>query len=333
MKIRCILKDTIKMKLILSILLIIVSDFIFATDYSKQKNWAALPDMTDNADWTPQGLKEEQAAAQVDVFFIHPTTDVTGFKGNANIDNNFINQQTDNYSIKYQASVFNGSCKVYAPRYRQAALHNFFTKNSDRSQQAFDVAYEDVKEAFEYYLKNYNHGRPIIIAGHSQGSKHAQRLLQEFFDGTPLQKQLVEAYIIGYPTHENQFQFLKVSEHPEDFGGYISYCTFGQDSKILDIVPDYNGAVSVNPLNWSTDNVFVSGKENLGSLSKKSGEIISNYFGAKNGNGILEIQKPPEGGFIPMVMKNYHLFDYSLFYINIRENVALRIKNFLKSNK
>lgn len=320
-------------KLFAFMLLLTANMYVFAIDYSNSDNWAALPDRADNADWTPSGLKDEQANALVDVFFIHPTTDVTGFKGNASIDNKAINRQTDNFSIKYQASVFNGSCKVYAPRYRQAALHNFFSKNSERSKEAIDLAYEDVKEAFEYYLKNYNHGRPIIIAGHSQGSRHAQRLLQEFFDGTPLQKQLVEAYIIGFPTHENQFQYLKVSQTPDDVGGYVSYCTFGQDSKIADVVSDYNNAVSVNPLSWTTDKEFVSGKENKGSLSGKNGGIIHTVFGAKNGNGILEIQKPQEGGFVPMVMKNYHIYDYSLFYMNIRENVAGRIKKYLEYNK
>ena len=180
------------------------------------------------------------------------------------------------------------------------------------------------------WLMVESHGRPIIIAGHSQGSKDAQRLLQEFFDGTPLQKQLVEAYIIGYPTHENQFQFLKVSESAGDVGGYISYCTFGQDTKIADIMPNYLGAVVVNPLSWTTDREFVAGTENKGSLSNKSNEIIHIMVGAKNANGWLEIQKPQEGGFVPMVMKNYHIYDYALFYMNIRENVALRIENYLK---
>lgn len=320
------------MKLIYCFILILISNPFFATDYSNTQNWAALPTKQDNADWTPSGLSNKQDSAQVDVFFIHPTTDVTGFKGNASLDTKSINNQTDNFSIKYQASVFNESCKVYAPRYRQAALNNFFTKNTENSQKAFDLAYQDVKEAFEYYLKNYNNGRPIIIAGHSQGSMHAQRLLREFFDGKPLQKQLVEAYIIGFPTHENQFQFLKISETADTFGGYISYSTFGMDSKIVKTIPEYNNAVSVNPLNWSTNKEFVMAQENEGSLTKKSNEIVKHLFGAKNGNGILEIQKPGEG-FVPMVLKNYHIYDYSLFYINIRENVALRIKKYLEQYK
>ena len=320
------------MRLIYFFILTTICNLIFATDYSNQQNWAALPTMKDNADWTPNGLTNKQDSAQVDVFFIHPTTDVTGFKGNANIDNKAINNQTDDFSIKYQASVFNESCKVYAPRYRQAALHNFFTKNNETSQKAFDIAYQDIKAAFEYYLKNYNNGKPIIIAGHSQGSMHAQRLLREYFDGKPLQNQLVEAYIIGFPTHENQFQDLKISEKADTFGGYISYSTFGMDSKIISVVPEYNNAVSVNPLNWTTNKEFVSSQENKGSLTRKSNELVKHLFGAKNGNGIVEIQKPGEG-FVPMTMKNYHIYDYSLFYINIRENVALRIKKYFEYNK
>ena len=320
-------------KQIIILLFAAISLSCFATDYSKQENWAALPTIQDNADWTPKGLINSQDSAMVDVFFIHPTTDVAGFKGNANIENKMINKQTDNFSIKYQASVFNESCKVYAPRYRQAALNNFFSKNSDRAKEAFDFAYQDIKEAFEFYLKNYNNGRPIVIAGHSQGSMHAQRLLKEFFDGKPLQKQLVEAYIIGFPTYETQFQFLKVSQTPNDFGGYISYSTFGTDSKIATIAPEYNNAISVNPLNWTTEKIFVAGNSQQGSLSKKSDEIIHTVFGAKNANGILEIQKPQDGGFVPMIMKNYHLYDYSLFYMNIRENVKLRIQQYLEYNK
>ncbi len=302
-----------------------------AIDYSLQQNWAALPTMQDNADWTPEGLINKQDSALVDVFFLHPTSAFTGFKGNADINDNLVNKQTDKYSIKYQASVYNESCKVYAPRYRQAVLNNFFTKNTERAQEAFNVAYADIKAAFEYYLKHYNNGRPIIIAGHSQGSKHAQRLLQEFFDGKPLHKQLVEAYIVGFPTKATQFQFLKVSEKADTFGGYVSYSTFGQDSKIATIALDYNSAVSVNPLSWSTDKLFVTGKEHKGVLQPKTGKIIHTYFGAKNGIGILEIQKPQEGNFVPMVMKNYHTHDYSLFYMNIRENVALRIKKYFDS--
>ncbi len=322
------------MKWIYLFVSISIHQLIFATDYSKAEHWASLPDKQDAADWVPanSGLKNNQDSAQVDVFYIHPTTDLTGFSGNASLDDQRVNKATDEFPIQYQASVFNGSCKIYAPRYRQAVLNNFFKKNTESAQQAFDTAYKDIKDAFEYYLKHYNNGRPIIIAGHSQGSKHAQHLLQDFFDGTPLQKQLVEAYIIGYPTKQEQFIFLKVSEKADTFGGYISYCTFGQDAKI-DWMKEYNNAVVVNPLSWKTDKIFVSAKENKGSLDRQTDKIITNVCGAKCSNGILEIQKPESGHFTSLGFKNYHLHDYGLFYINIRQNVALRIQKYMENQK
>ena len=53
------------------------------------------------------------------------------------------------------------------------------------SEKAFEIAYTDIKAAFQYYLSRYNNKQPIIIASHSQGTKHAARLLQEFFDNKP----------------------------------------------------------------------------------------------------------------------------------------------------
>ena len=51
-----------------------------APDYSQSAYWAALPTKKDEADSTPKGIKDEQANAKVDVFFMHPTI-YTGEKG------------------------------------------------------------------------------------------------------------------------------------------------------------------------------------------------------------------------------------------------------------
>lgn len=300
-------------------------------NYAIEKNWAALPHINNNSYWIPNNtIANNQPNAPADVFFIHPTTDIFGLKisGNTDLDNDRVNKQTDELSIQYQASVFNVACKVYAPRYRQAVLQNFFLRNSDKSKQAFNVAYEDIKAAFEYYLKNYNKGRPIIIAGHSQGSMHAARLLKDFFDGKPLQQQLVAAYLIGYPTFPNQFQYLKTAEHADSLGGIISYNTFllGTDGAFSN---EYKGAIVVNPLSWNTDNAFVNSSYHLGGIKKNKTEIYTKLLGAKCGNGILEIQKPNVAGYVPLIRNNYHIHDYSLFYMNIRQNVEHRVTLFL----
>src|SRR6187401_3006859 len=95
-------------------------------DYSLETAWASLPWKKDNADRVPASSKfiDMQEKAVADVFFIHPTSYLkqtersTGW--NADVNDEAINTITDDGSILNQASVFNGSCKIYAPRYRQA---------------------------------------------------------------------------------------------------------------------------------------------------------------------------------------------------------------------
>src|SRR3569623_1440282 len=133
-------------------------------DYSDLNYWAASTFKYDTTDNVPKDFKYEQKDSIADVFFIYPTsyTDRKMPNGwNANIDDAAVNKKTDESSILYQASIFNFYCRVFAPRYRQANLFAFYTKNKDSANAALNLAYEDVKNAFEYYLKNYNHGRPI----------------------------------------------------------------------------------------------------------------------------------------------------------------------------
>jgi len=139
-------------------------------DYSQVDAWAALPWTHDEADTVPlgAGVKDGQSTAQVDVFFIYPTLDFRTDEWNANIYNKSLNNLIERTAIRGQATVFNSSCRVFAPRYRQAVLSSF-TDKTGNGQKALDLAYSDVKKAFQYYMKHYNNGRPVIIAGHSQG--------------------------------------------------------------------------------------------------------------------------------------------------------------------
>ena len=130
-----------------------------APDYSQEKYWAALPAKKDSADSVPYGsnLKDEQVSAKADVFYIYPTIYWTGKHWNADVTDKKLNRRIDKSAIRHQASVFNGSCKIYAPLYRQAILYAYAVMEGS-GKKALDFAYEDVKKAFEYYLKNYNNG-------------------------------------------------------------------------------------------------------------------------------------------------------------------------------
>src|SRR5262249_31599025 len=124
------------------------------------------------------------------------------------VDDAGTNQRTDQRVIKNQASVFNLCCRVYAPRYRQMTFSGFLQPSAD-SAAALDLAYSDVKRAFEYFLAHDGKKGPFIIASHSQGSRHAKRLIEEMIDGTPLAKRMVAAYVIGTWIDADWFAKLK----------------------------------------------------------------------------------------------------------------------------
>ena len=95
-----------------------------------------------------------------------------------------------------QASAFNGCCNVYAPRYRQANIFAYFGSEEER-ESILGFAYQDVKTAFEYYLNNYNNGKPFVLASHSQGTHHSMHLLSDIIDNSDLYERMVAAYLIG----------------------------------------------------------------------------------------------------------------------------------------
>ena len=304
-----------------------------APDYSDPSGWAALPELEDKADWTPApDLPDQQAEAEVDVFFLHPTIYI-GNKGEKNwngpIDDPKLNKKTDNSTIQYQASVFNGAAKVYAPRYRQAHLHSYYAhEDSTSALKAFDLAYADAKRAFEYYLENYNQGRPIIIASHSQGTTHAKTLLKEFFDGKPLQEQLVAAYIIGIAVEANFFESIPPCESPEQVSCFCTWRSFKYGYLPRWFEPNSN-VVATNPLLWETSSIPAPKELSLGLVVPSYDGYFPQRVDAQVHDGLLWVHKPKFPGSFLFRRRNFHIADYNLFYVDIRENARVRVEAFL----
>jgi hypothetical protein len=302
-------------------------------DYSDLHYWAAHPYKHDLADSVPKPLRKTYVQdSMVDVFFIHPTTlvDTNDKRWNAPIDDAAINAKTDYSAILYQASVFNEQCRVFAPRYRQANLNAFFIAQN-KSKAYFDLAYEDVKKAFEYYLAHYNNGRPIIIASHSQGTLHAGQLLKEFFEGKPLQNKLVCAYVIGMPIPTFYFTVLKPCDNPNATNCYLGWRTFKSDYEGPDYIQkEFFKSIVVNPLTWMRDSSFATTAQNKGSILKNFNKINKRGVSAQIHKNILWTSKPKFFGSVFLKSKNYHIADYNLFYMNIRANVRERIGAFWK---
>jgi hypothetical protein len=303
-----------------------------AADYSKASSWAALPFIKDEADFTPAGLINKQDSAAVDVFFIHPTMywqkPSDQYTWNADIINAKLNKLVDERPIHFQASVFNGSCKVYAPRYRQAHYYSFLTTDTMSRNKALDLAYQDVRQAFMYYLQNYNHGRPIVIASHSQGTIHAVRLLQEFFLSKPLLKQLVVAYLPGNPVSVQMLPGIPPCSDSIQTTCFNCWNTFRKN-----YIPDFyakglNRSVCTNPISWTLDEKYISAGHHKGAYVPPFKKISPGVCDAQAHKGLLWVTRPQFRGSFLYKTGIYHSGDYNLFYMDVRENVALRIKEY-----
>jgi hypothetical protein len=296
-----------------------------APDYADLYYWASHPLKHDAADSIPAFLQNEKKDTLADVFFLHPTT-YTGAMAdgewNADVNNEKLNTHTDNRTILNQATIFNGSCKVYAPRYRQAHLRAFFTFNNPSAAKAFDIAYDDLKRAFEYYLKHYNNGRPIIIASHSQGSLHAVRLLQEFFDGQPLQKQLVCAYVVGWNIKPTDLVHIPLGATADATGCYLAWRSYKKGASDWVVKMENGNGVCVNPLTWTTTPGWASSELHKGMVGKDFNTLLKQQVsaGIDEQYKILGVEINGNSDGLGLV-NNYHIADYNLFYMNVRENV------------
>jgi hypothetical protein len=301
-------------------------------DYSKLENWAAHPWKRDLSDSIPAAIRSSYLKDSLaDVFFFYPTS-LTSYKDprwNADIGDANLNSKTDITSILYQATAFAEKTRVFAPRYRQAHIKSYYSEDTLKSRSAFELAYADVISAFDHYLTYYNKGRPIIIASHSQGTNHAIRLLKEYFDNKPLYQQLVCAYLIGMPVIENSFNQIKPCKDSISTGCFTSWRTYEKGFEEPKYVSrETFRAVVTNPLLWTTSSEYAPYKLNKGGVLKNFNKVIPGVTDAQVHGNILWSSKPRFFGNIFLTIKNYHIADINLFYMNISENVKTRIRMF-----
>ena len=326
-----------------------------APDYANPAAWAARPGLTSGAEAIPEGVEPTDSAARdkADVFFIYPTTYLANVNWNAAYDEPGPSQRVDDAVLRNQASAFNGCCRIFAPRYRQATLAAFLKQTPD-GDGAIGLAYGDVLRAFDHYIAHDNAGRPFIIASHSQGSNHAMRLLQERIIGTPLQKRLVAAYVVGsFLPARIELKGLPICRGPRQTGCVIDWNSVAKgkaaarkhgSAGILWIDGRYQSGgdektVCVNPLDWRADS-GAPASDNLGALPPRPGHgaaplpaLVPGLTAATCTDDMLEIDIPfGERIRFPdplAVVGIYHDLDYNLYYLNIRRNAQDRVSAFL----
>ncbi|MEI7588638.1 MAG: DUF3089 domain-containing protein [Chitinophagia bacterium] len=308
-------------------------------DYSNLNYWSAHPDKKSPSDSVPAALSKNYRPVQlVDVFYIHPTTYLDSTKPygmNASFKDIKTNISTDYTAVLNQASIFNEVGRIYAPRYRQAHIKSYSPvdqKDTVIAIAAFELAYQDVKAAFTYYMAHENKGRPIIIASHSQGSTHAIRLLKEFFDNQPLEKKLVAAYVVGMAIDPSTYVQLKACEKPNSTGCICAWRTF-QEGYLPDfVVKEKFSSIVTNPISWNAKDTIVDRSLNEGAVLYNFNKITTHVVGAINHEGVLWTKKPQFLGSFLYTTKNFHIADYNFYYLSVRKNVAERVNTYLSIN-
>ena len=311
----------------------IIYDTVSEVNYGEIENWASHPSKNDLGDAIPNSKDPAQYDDfPVDVFFIHPTTFTEKDElkhWNASLQDDALNTETDEQPIKYQASIFNQVGRLFAPRYRQAHLRSYFSRDTMHSRLAFERAYKDVEAAFLYYLEHENRGRPFVIASHSQGTTHAIPLIKQHVDGTAIEAQLVTAYLVGMPVTKKEFEHIMPCEGPTQTNCFNSWRTYRHGHTPTPIVGEH--ILSTNPVTWRLDGEYADKSLHKGAILKNFNKVYRQRVDAQATNGILWAHRPKFPFSFLLKTKNYHIADYNFYYLDVQENAKLRVKEYLQN--
>ncbi len=295
------------------------------TDYADRENWAYYSDGADKA---------------ADLFLICPTVDMND-EYNLSLDDEETKEHFTG-ALNMERGIYEDSTRMFAPFYRQAAM-KVYSLDRDQWEPYMQIAYEDISAAFAYYLEHENNGRPIVLAGFSQGADMCYRLLEEYFDDEAIREKLVAVYAIGWPCTKElvaQYPQIKPAASADDLGVVVSFDCESPECNDSFINPADMHAYTINPLNWKTDATPADRSLNSGAcFTDYSGAIVSEvpelcgcYI--EEERGVVKVTDVTEADF-PAVLEllpegAYHIYDYQFYYRNLQENVANRVEKFLQ---
>jgi hypothetical protein len=211
-------------------------------DYSDEANWLCLPGRTDacaspdTVELGPNGygapiVTEAAANPTADCFYIYPTV-----SRDPGFNSDLSPGMEERAAVAIQFARYASVCRPFVPVYRSgtvAAVRSVL--GGLNPDPIFQRAYGDVEASFHYYMQHYNHGRPVVIIAHSQGSIYAIELLKREFDGRPLSDRLVSAIVPGYTVEVPQgrvtgatFRSLPLCTRAGQTGCIVSYVSFRQ---------------------------------------------------------------------------------------------------------
>jgi len=212
-------------------------------DYADGKNWLCRPGREDacavdlaTTVVAADGKLTREAwtadpKAPIDCFYVYPTvsTDPTP-------NSDMTPDPAETNVVRQQFARFASVCRPYAPLYRQvtlAGLRRMLAGGGGGGGLASGVGYDDVRDAWNHYLKNDNQGRGVVLIGHSQGSYVLAELVRKEIDGKPVQSRLVSALLLGATMSVakakdvgGSFQNIPVCRKPGQTGCLVAFSSF-----------------------------------------------------------------------------------------------------------
>lgn len=294
---------------------------------SKEKVYVPIPpDYSDPTMWTV--VENDIKGDGADVFYIPSTWEYDWYTPEGLVSHYAdpsIPQHRADMSIEIDgvAEYMGDGNNFYSPYYRHITLDSWATLNEDTINRRYmDVAFEDVKNAFNHFIEVKNNDRPFILAGFSQGGKSVVELLK-YMDASTRER-MIAAYVLGYkvtPRDVESHPYIKAAKDSLDTGVVICYNSVS-DVKYVKPVVSAPNVMCINPVNWKTDATPAILNDSITvTMNPEYNVLVLDGFDGSYLPNILDI----------LNVGDYHGIEPWLYDECLRINFHQRIKSFRNS--
>ncbi len=226
--------------------------------------------------------------------------------------------------IKRVAGYMGKGNNYYAPYYRHISLNSWTECEDTINNRYFSVAFKDIQQSFNYFLKEKNNGRPFILAGFSQGAKSVVELIKTMPDSVA--DRMVAAYVMGYKVTSADTMVchnLKPAKGADDTGVTICYNSVSNVKYIKPVLCDSN-IFCINPVNWKCDATAATIADSITvTLSPEYHVLVVNGFDGSSYPPILNM----------INVGDYHGAEPYLYQDFIEKNIKTRIESYKSQSK
>ena len=297
---------------------------------SQDKSLPKAPDYSDATQWY---ISDRQADA--DMFYIISTE-----IGDYTLEDGTVRHLADTYLDQTRQPMYSemlgvdtltsGRLNYYSPYYRQCSLNSFA---SDSVSYRFNIALDDARRAFAYYIDNQNNGRTFVLAGFSQGAMIARELLKEMDES--VYQRMVATYLIGIKVSEEDLAanpHMHPAQGATDTGVTICYNSMrGEDANY----PTQNGSnvLAINPVNWRTDGsvaTLITEPSPMKPVDEQAKDSMTVQLDTLS-NLLLVSGYSATDYVLPLIgsQTSYHTREIWLYRDQLKENIQQRVDAYL----